>query len=93
LEVDWKRDISTGLATDGKGRDNLTKRRQRARSVVEIMIMMIITTLITLAGYSNSLCSPVRARISATIRVPWFCEGTGLAVVSSATGPTEWLKY
>jgi uncharacterized membrane protein len=25
--------------------------------------------------------------------VLWFCAGTGLAVVSSATGPTEYLKY
>ena len=37
--------------------------------------------------------SPVRARISDRIRVPWFCAGTVLAVVSSATGPTECLKY
>jgi hypothetical protein len=25
--------------------------------------------------------------------VLWFCAGTGLAVVSSATGPTEYIKY
>jgi hypothetical protein len=23
----------------------------------------------------------------------WFCAGTGVAVISSATGPTEYLKY
>lgn len=38
-----------------------------------------------------TLCSPVRARISATVRVMWFCAGTGLAAVSSATGPAECL--
>ena len=32
LEVDWKRDISTGLATKGKGRENPTKRRQTKSS-------------------------------------------------------------
>jgi len=50
----------------------------------------------TNSGHSQTeitFCSAVRARISARIRVFWFCAGTGLAVVSSATGPTECLKY
>jgi hypothetical protein len=37
-------------------------------------------------GYQLEYASPL-------IRVLWFCAGTGLAVVSSATGPTEYLKY
>jgi len=40
-----------------------------------------------------TFCRPVRARVSARIRVLWFCTGTGLAVASSATGTTEYLKY
>jgi hypothetical protein len=50
----WKRDISTGLATEGKlERIPQGDGRKRARYVVVIvviMIMMIITTCNTLAG-------------------------------------------
>ena len=33
LEADWKRDISTGLATEGKDRENPKKRWQTKSSI------------------------------------------------------------
>jgi len=98
--------ISTGLATEGKVRENLTRRWQTKSSIrggdydyddhYDIKHTGRLQQQPTNPGHSQSeitFCSPVRARISARIRVLWFCACTGLAVVSSATGPTECIKY
>jgi len=81
LEADCKRDISTGLATEEKGRDNLPKRRQTTRSVVVIIITMNITTLNTLAGHSNSLRTQATSKLTSPSAVQ-FVQGYRLEYVS-----------
>jgi hypothetical protein len=109
LEADWKRGISTVLATEGKGRQNPTKRWQTKCPMrggdcgdydyddhYGIKHSGLPQKQPSNPGHSqtdSTFRSPVRAMISATIRVSWFCAGTCLAVVSSATGPTECIKY
>jgi hypothetical protein len=80
-------------------------RRQRARSVVVIMIMMITTIFDTLVGHSNSLLTQATSKLTSPsavqfvqgYRLEYVCRGFVQAhawpVVSSATGPTECLKY
>jgi len=111
LEIVRKWNISTGLETEGKSREDLTENWQTKSRIrggdsgdydynyddyYDIKHTGRLQQYPTNPGHSQTditFYSPVRARISDRIRVPWFCAGTVLAVVSSATGPTECLKY